>query len=66
MLKNKLKINDEKTEFRLIASPHSQSEIKTDHHLEVENASIPISSSARNLRPETQSDDNGETCYKCL
>ena len=35
MLKNKLKINDIKNEFLLIARPHSLSKIKADNHLQV-------------------------------
>ena len=46
MLTNKLKVNDEKAEFLLIASPHSQPKIKADHHLKVEHVSFPTSSSA--------------------
>ena len=49
MLKNKLKINYDKTEFRLIASPHSQSKLKGEKHLTVGEAEVPPSSSAKNL-----------------
>ena len=49
MLTNRLKINDEKTEFLLIASPHALSKMKTPHHLVVGNMSIPMSSSAKKL-----------------
>ena len=49
MLKNKLKINDENTEFLLITRPLSQSKIKADHRLQIGNASISTPPSARNV-----------------
>ena len=49
MIKNKLKINDDKTEFLIIASPHSHKQLSDDHHLTVGNSSIAPSSSAKNL-----------------
>ena len=49
MIENKLKINDDKTEFLIIASPHSHKKITTNHQLTVGNASINPSASAKNL-----------------
>ena len=49
MLQNKLKINDEKTEFLLIASPHSHGILKSDHNISVGNASITAKPTAKNL-----------------
>ena len=49
MLHNKLKINDDKTEFLLLSSAHAKSKLKDDHKLNVGNASIPTSSTAKNL-----------------
>ena len=49
MIKNKLKINDDKTEFLVIASANGHSKISSDNKLKVGNALIPPSSSARNL-----------------
>ena len=49
MLKNKLKINDEKTEFLLIGSRHTHENISSSLDLMVGDSSITASSSARNL-----------------
>ena len=49
MIKNKLKINDDKTEFLIIASTNGHSKISRDNKLKVGTALIPPSSSARNL-----------------
>jgi len=49
MIQNKLKINDDKTEFLLIGSPHSLAKVNSEHQLTVGNANIPTSTSAKNL-----------------
>ena len=49
MIENKLKINDDKTEFLIIASPHSHKKLTDNHSLTVGNSSIGPSSSAKNL-----------------
>ena len=49
MLKNKLKINDDKTEFLLIGSRHIHKNINTSHALTVGDSSITTSAFARNL-----------------
>ena len=49
MIRNKLKINDDKTEFLIIASPHSHKQLSDEHCLTVGNSSIAPSSSAKNL-----------------
>ena len=49
MLHNKLKINDDKTEFLLLSSANLRSKMNSNHELNVGNASIPTSSTARNL-----------------
>ena len=49
MLQNKLKINDEKTEFLLITSSHSKSQIDDDFKLQVGDFLVPASDTARNL-----------------
>ena len=45
---NKLKLNDEKTEFLIMTSKFHQNKIH-DHQIKVDTASIPASESARNL-----------------
>ena len=49
MIKNRLKINDDKTEFLLIGSPHTHNNMKEVQDLKVGNATIKPSKSARNL-----------------
>lgn len=48
MTLNKLKLNDDKTEFLIITSKHQQHKIHNDH-IQVDSASIHASPSARNL-----------------
>ena len=48
MTVNKLKLNDEKTEFLIMMSKFHQHKIH-DHQIKVDTASIPASESARNL-----------------
>ena len=47
MIKNKLKINDDKTEFLILNSPHSK--INIDCNLHIGNVTVTPSSSCRNL-----------------
>ena len=49
MIKNRLKINDDKTEFLIIGSPHTHSKLDGNLKLSVGNATIKPSVSARNL-----------------
>ena len=49
MITNKLKINDSKTEFLIIASPNAHSKIKSDIELKVGSSVIRPSSIAKNL-----------------
>lgn len=49
MISNKLKINDDKTEFLIIGSKHTHSNLKSSPELLVGNSKITPSASARNL-----------------
>ena len=49
MIKHRLKINDDKTEFLVLASPNMHQKLDSSHHLQVGSTQVTPTSSARNL-----------------